>query len=207
MLIQFDSNIQCCAQIWSQVTLGFKFLYSPYFEIFLILCIILIQYKLSFTVDDPLPPGMPEYIASGSHYFKNIRYRFLVLRRFDCDLHSIIKRHRVDEKSVLVLAVQILDILEHLHDKGYCHSDIKAENLMISKCTYHKKKSRPIDLSSDTSSDTELHTKSDDDSNDEDLDDDDDNESEYRTPTSWKRKNFVPFSGSNPVSAVSVIFR
>lgn len=151
------------------------------------------------TVDDPLPPGMPEYIASGSHYFKNIRYRFLVLRRFDCDLHSIIKRHRVDEKSVLVLAVQILDILEHLHDKGYCHSDIKAENLMISKCTYHKKKSRPIDLSSDTSSDTELHTKSDDDSNDEDLDDDDDNESEYRTPTSWKRKNFVPFSGSNPV--------
>lgn len=32
-----------------------------------------------------------------------------------------------------------------LHDKGYCHSDIKAENLMISKCTYKKQKSSTLE--------------------------------------------------------------
>ncbi|XP_058055044.1 uncharacterized protein LOC131206493 [Anopheles bellator] len=78
-----------------------------------------------------IPPGMPEYIASGSHLFKNQRYRFLILKRYSRDLHSIIKNKRVDPKSIPVIACQILDVLEHLHDQGYVHSDIKAENLMI----------------------------------------------------------------------------
>lgn len=82
---------------------------------------------------NPIPPGMPEYIASGSHYFKNERYRFLILRRYQRDLHSLIKNKRVDPKSIPIVACQILDVLEHLHDKGYVHSDIKAENLMIGK--------------------------------------------------------------------------
>lgn len=80
-----------------------------------------------------IPAGMPEYIASGSHYFKNERYRFLILKRYQRDLHSLIKNRRVDAASVPVIALQILDVLEHLHDKGYVHSDIKAENLMIGK--------------------------------------------------------------------------
>lgn len=80
-----------------------------------------------------IPAGMPEYIASGSHYFKNERYRFLILKRYQRDLNSLIKNRRVDPASVPVIALQILDVLEHLHDKGYVHSDIKAENLMIGK--------------------------------------------------------------------------
>lgn len=80
-----------------------------------------------------IPPGMPEYIASGSHYFKNERYRFLILKRYQRDLHSLTKNKRIDPKSIPVIACQILDVLEHLHDKGYVHSDIKAENLMIGK--------------------------------------------------------------------------
>lgn len=63
-----------------------------------------------------------------------------MIPRFDKDLRSLIKHRRVDQKSLITLAIQILDVLEMLHDKGYCHSDIKAENLMISKCTYKKKK-------------------------------------------------------------------
>ncbi|XP_049289725.1 uncharacterized protein LOC125767315 isoform X1 [Anopheles funestus] len=78
-----------------------------------------------------IPPGMPEYIASGSHMFKNERYRFLILKRYQRDLHSLIKNKRVNPKSIPVIACQILDVLEHLHDQGYVHSDIKAENLMI----------------------------------------------------------------------------
>lgn len=85
------------------------------------------------TDSNVIPTGMPEYIASGSHYFKNERYRFLILKRYQRDLHSLIKNRRVDPASVPVIALQILDVLEHLHDKGYVHSDIKAENLMIGK--------------------------------------------------------------------------
>ncbi|XP_038115621.1 uncharacterized protein LOC6050302 isoform X2 [Culex quinquefasciatus] len=85
------------------------------------------------TDSNEIPAGMPEYIASGSHYFKNERYRFLILKRYQRDLHSLIKNRRVDPASVPVIALQILDVLEHLHDKGYVHSDIKAENLMIGK--------------------------------------------------------------------------
>ncbi|XP_053677094.1 uncharacterized protein LOC128727228 [Anopheles nili] len=78
-----------------------------------------------------LPPGMPEYIASGSHIFKDQRYRFLILKRYHRDLHTIIKNKRVNPKSIPLIACQILVVLEHLHDQGYVHSDIKAENLMV----------------------------------------------------------------------------
>lgn len=91
-----------------------------------------------FLDEHPLPPGMPQYIASGSHHFLSRRYRFLILQRFKCDLHSIIKNRRISLKHLLILAKQILDILEHLHDNGYAHSDIKAENLMIGSCTYDR---------------------------------------------------------------------
>lgn len=77
---------------------------------------------------------MPEYIASGSHLFESNRYRFLILQRFKSDLHSVIKNRCVNIKHVLIIASQVLDVLEHLHDFGYAHSDIKAENLMIGEC-------------------------------------------------------------------------
>ncbi|XP_050079999.1 uncharacterized protein LOC126567760 [Anopheles maculipalpis] len=83
------------------------------------------------TETNVIPPGMPEYIASGSHLFGDVRYRFLILKRYQRDLHSLIKNKRVNPKSIPVIACQILDVLEHLHDQGYVHSDIKAENLMI----------------------------------------------------------------------------
>lgn len=85
-----------------------------------------------------MPPGMPEYVASGSHHFKQTKYRFLILPRFKCDLSTIIEHRQIDTKSLLVVAVQILDVLEHLHDRGYAHSDIKAENLMLGKCTFKR---------------------------------------------------------------------
>lgn len=97
------------------------------------------------TEGETLPPGMPEYIASGSHYFQDEKYRFLILKRYKCDLHSLIKNRRVDPKCVLIIANQIMDVLEHFHDKGYAHSDIKSENLMIGSCTYKKDKNFNFD--------------------------------------------------------------
>ncbi|TDG51829.1 hypothetical protein AWZ03_001889 [Drosophila navojoa] len=95
--------------------------------------------KLPPRISHGPPTGIPSYIASGTHYFGDGRYRFLVLPRFDRDLHSLIKNARVAQKSLLVLAIHIINVLEHLHDKGYCHNDIKAQNLMISKCKYLKR--------------------------------------------------------------------
>lgn len=89
-------------------------------------------------MERPLPLGMPTYMASGGHYFGPSRYRFLILPRYDFDLHSIIRNRQVDTKNILIIATQLLDILEHIHDCGYAHSDIKAENIMIGKCSYKK---------------------------------------------------------------------
>ncbi|XP_052742839.1 uncharacterized protein LOC112051192 isoform X2 [Bicyclus anynana] len=78
--------------------------------------------------------GMPIYIASGSFTDENsgTKYRFLVLPRYDIDLQKIISKTKVlDLRNVLVIAIQILDVLEHLHSKGYTHSDIKSSNLML----------------------------------------------------------------------------
>uniref|UniRef100_A0A2A4J005 non-specific serine/threonine protein kinase n=1 Tax=Heliothis virescens TaxID=7102 RepID=A0A2A4J005_HELVI len=78
--------------------------------------------------------GMPVYIASGSFTDENTgtKYRFLVLPRYDIDLQKIVARTRVlDIRNVLVLALQILDVLEYLHNQGYTHSDIKSSNLML----------------------------------------------------------------------------
>ncbi|EDW02740.1 glutamic acid-rich protein [Drosophila grimshawi] len=95
--------------------------------------------KLLPRINNGPPSGIPSYIASGTHYFGDGRYRFLVLPRFDRDLHSLIKNTRVAQKSLLLLAIHIINVLEHLHDKGYCHNDIKAQNLMMSKCKYLKR--------------------------------------------------------------------
>lgn len=85
-----------------------------------------------------LPPGMPAYIASGSHHFGDSRYRFLILRRYQCDLAALVENRQLDAKAILSVAVQIVDVLEHLHDRGYAHSDIKAANLMLGSCTYER---------------------------------------------------------------------
>lgn len=77
---------------------------------------------------------MPIYIASGSFVDENsgVKYRFLVLPRYDIDLQKIIAKGRtLDLKNVLILALQILDVLEYLHKEGYTHSDIKSSNLML----------------------------------------------------------------------------
>lgn len=77
---------------------------------------------------------MPQYIASGSFTDENtgIKYRFLVLPRYNIDLQKVISRTKVlDLKNVLIIAIQILDVLEYLHSQGYTHSDIKSSNLMI----------------------------------------------------------------------------
>lgn len=79
--------------------------------------------------------GMPHYVASGSHTVKNNKYRFLIIPKYDCDLEQIftIKGNKFNIKTVCLLGMQLLNILEYIHDKGYIHADIKASNILLKK--------------------------------------------------------------------------
>ncbi|KAG4065014.1 hypothetical protein HA402_004137 [Bradysia odoriphaga] len=150
------------------------------------------------TDESPLPPGMAEYIASGSHTFNKIRYRFLVLPRYKFDLHSVIKNRCIDEKNLLVIAIQTLDVLQHLHGKGYVHADIKAANMMIGSCPNQAADQTYYD-DAECISDAEQSDSGESISNKSASIND---ESQYSTPLLWSRprvRNNVQFSGSNPI--------
>ncbi|KAF2365167.1 Protein kinase domain [Trinorchestia longiramus] len=77
--------------------------------------------------------GMPKYLGSGSFTFKSQKYRFMVMERFGSDLQKILEKHnkKFSFKTVYQIGLEIIDVLEYIHDKGYIHADIKASNLLV----------------------------------------------------------------------------
>ncbi|XP_031831790.1 serine/threonine-protein kinase VRK1 [Nomia melanderi] len=77
--------------------------------------------------------GMPPYIGSGSHEYKNIKYRFIVMERYGTDLWKLFKNNnkRFPEHTVYKIALQIMHVLEYIHFKTYVHADIKGGNLLL----------------------------------------------------------------------------
>jgi len=102
--------------------------------------------------------GIPRYIASGSHEYKNTKYRFLVIDRYGKDLWKIFEENnrRFPEYIVYKLALQIIDILEYIHHKNYVHADIKGENLLLDLNTYNQVYLVDFGLASRCTSSTEL---------------------------------------------------
>lgn len=83
---------------------------------------------------------MPHYVASGSHIHNNEKYRFLILPKFDKDLEKVLQEKKMlNLKTVLTISIQIMDVLEYIHSKGYIHSDIKASNILLSNSKVTKK--------------------------------------------------------------------
>lgn len=80
--------------------------------------------------------GMPHYVASGSHTCNGVKYRFLILPRYEKDLEFMLKlKRKFNIKTVLTIAVHILDTLQYIHSKGYVHSDVKASNILLGQST------------------------------------------------------------------------
>jgi len=77
--------------------------------------------------------GMPCLRGHGSHMYNGKKYRFLVMDRFGKDLQKIFLtgKRLFTPKVTYNLALKVIDVLEFIHSKGYCHNDIKAQNMLL----------------------------------------------------------------------------
>ncbi|XP_006008186.1 serine/threonine-protein kinase VRK2 isoform X2 [Latimeria chalumnae] len=76
--------------------------------------------------------GIPTYWGSGLAEYKGKSYRFMVMDRLDVDLQKLLERQGKFEKAfVLQLGIQMLNVLEFIHEHEYIHGDIKAANLLV----------------------------------------------------------------------------
>ena len=77
--------------------------------------------------------GMPVHCGHGSHTYKGDKYQFLVMERFGKDLQKIFQTGKklFTDKVTYNLALKVIDCLEYIHFKGYCHNDIKAQNMLL----------------------------------------------------------------------------
>ncbi|XP_069688663.1 serine/threonine-protein kinase VRK1-like [Periplaneta americana] len=77
--------------------------------------------------------GMPRYLGSGSHECNGQKYRFVVMDRYGKDLWSLfLQNNRLFPlPTIFRVGLQIINILEYIHSKGYVHADIKGSNLLL----------------------------------------------------------------------------
>uniref|UniRef100_A0A6P7FIL7 non-specific serine/threonine protein kinase n=1 Tax=Diabrotica virgifera virgifera TaxID=50390 RepID=A0A6P7FIL7_DIAVI len=77
--------------------------------------------------------GMPIYIGSGSHEYRGDKYRFIVMEQFGKDLwKTFLENKRVFPAStVFKISLQMLDVLEYIHSKGFVHADLKGANILM----------------------------------------------------------------------------
>ena len=77
--------------------------------------------------------GIPSYRGSGSHVFEGDKYRFLVMDRLGKDLEATFAsgKRTFPPEIAYQIALKVFDALEYIHDQGYAHNDIKAQNLLL----------------------------------------------------------------------------
>nr|ABF57908.1 Hun [Drosophila simulans] len=77
--------------------------------------------------------GMPYILANGSVDVNGEKHRFIVMPRYGSDLTKFLEQNgkRLPEGTVYRLAIQMLDVYQYMHSKGYVHADLKAANILL----------------------------------------------------------------------------
>lgn len=78
-------------------------------------------------------PGIPRV----HQYGETKKYNFLVMDLLGSSLESLFAycRRKFSEKTVLMLADQMIRRLEYVHEKGFIHRDVKPDNFVIGRGT------------------------------------------------------------------------
>lgn len=77
--------------------------------------------------------AIPEYIAHGTHKHLNFNWKFLVLEQYRENLRSLIYSYdqSLPEHNALNLFLQMLYVIQYLHEKNHVHQLIKPKYLMF----------------------------------------------------------------------------
>ena len=74
--------------------------------------------------------GIPNVVD----YFTDRDYNILVMQRMGKSLEDVLEEQggTLSSKTVLALGVRLLQALQHIHNKGMIHRDLKPQNMMLS---------------------------------------------------------------------------
>lgn len=77
--------------------------------------------------------GMPHFVGSGSHELEGVKHRFIVMPRYGQDIWSIYLKNgkSFPNHTVYRLALQMLDVLDYIHNCTYVHGDLKGANILL----------------------------------------------------------------------------
>mgnify|MGYP001034897724 CR=1 FL=1 len=77
--------------------------------------------------------AIPEYISHGTYTYMNSTYKFLIMEQYRENLRSLISSYdqSLPEHNALNLFLQMLYVLQFLHEKNYVHQIIKPKYMMF----------------------------------------------------------------------------
>ncbi|XP_059620740.1 nucleosomal histone kinase 1-like [Phlebotomus argentipes] len=77
--------------------------------------------------------GMPYLLGRGSHELQGEKHRFVVMPRYGSDIWKIFINNgrQIPLHTVYRLAIQMIDVLEYIHEATYIHGDLKGANILL----------------------------------------------------------------------------